>query len=374
MWRTRPDHYSVWKIPEVNTRLNRYYHIMNDEKISRYLLAKAQPVDIDLSTELSDLWLEHDRLTEEFRQFIYDYDQCSQVAVIPQAVEPSYLDLKVQIADEILKQCRFCERRCEIDRSNNKLGVCKVGKNAVVSSAFLHTGEETVLVPSGTIFFSGCTFKCVFCQNSSISQKWRDPKSNIIRDGVERTPKQIAGIAGGLTREGARNINWVGGDPTSNLHVILHVLQHFELNICQLWNSNMFLSLEGMKLILDIMDFWLPDLKYADDEFAKRMSKISDYWAVTTRNIKLAHDRGSGEMIIRHLVMPGRVEFDTYPILEWCAINVPKALVNVMGQYHPSHRVSRKTYPDINRRITYDELTKARDKASELKILWRPVS
>jgi putative pyruvate formate lyase activating enzyme len=129
-----------------------------------------------------------------------------------------------------------------------------------------------------------------------------------------------------------------------------------------------------MKLILDIMDFWLPDLKYADDEFAKRMSKITDYWAVITRNIKLAHDKGSGEMIIRHLVMPGRVDSDTYPILEWCANHIPKALVNVMGQYHPSHRVSRKTYPEINRRITYDELTNARDKATELGILWRPVS
>jgi putative pyruvate formate lyase activating enzyme len=224
MWRTRPDPYSVWKIPEVNARLNRYYHLMNDEKIARYLLAKAQSVDIELSADLPDLWQEHDRLTREFHQIITEYDEGSQVAVIPKSVEPSYLDLKIQIADEILKQCCFCERRCEIDRSNNKLGVCKVGKNAVVSSAFLHTGEETVLVPSGTIFFSGCTFKCVFCQNSSISQRWLNPKNNKIRDGVERTPQQIAGIAGGLTREGARNINWVGGDPTSNLHAILHAL------------------------------------------------------------------------------------------------------------------------------------------------------
>ncbi|MFX0185117.1 MAG: radical SAM protein, partial [Candidatus Hodarchaeota archaeon] len=214
------------------------------------------------------------------------------------------------------------------------------------------------------------------CQNYTISQRWRDQESGKILDGVKRTPQQIVRIAGALAREGARNINWVGGDPTSNLHVILHVLRDFDINICQLWNSNMYLSVEGMKLLLEVMDFWLPDLKYANDDFAKRMSKIPNYWSIITRNIKMAHDKGSGEVIIRHLVMPGRVETETYPILEWCAQNVPNALVNVMGQYRPQHLVQRHPdkFKDINRGLKYKELTSARDKAEELGILWRPVS
>ena len=119
-----------------------------------------------------------------------------------------------------------------------------------------------------------------------------------------------------------------------------------------------------------------PDLKYANDDFAKRMSKIRNYWSVITRNIKMAHDNGSGEMVIRHLVMPGRIEADTYPILEWCAEHVPKALVNVMGQYRPMHLVKKHCdkFSDINRGITFEELTSARNKAEELGILWRPVS
>ncbi len=376
MWRTRPDSRSVWKIPEVVKRLNRYYQLFNEEKIARFLLTKAIPTDVDFNTDLLNLWHEHDRLAGKFNRFIKEYDEGVQANVVPEPVTPSFLDLKVKIADEMLKECCFCERKCHENREAGELGVCKVGKEAVVSSDFLHYGEESVLVPSGTIFFSGCTFKCVFCQNHSISQEWWDKKSGEIRDGVKYTPQEIAILARGLTQRGARNINWVGGDPTSNLHVILHVLQHLDINSCQLWNSNMFLSLEGMKLLLEVMDFWLPDLKYAEDGFAKRMSRIPDYWAVTTRNIKMAHDQGSGEMIIRHLVLPGRIETGTYPILEWCAEYVPKALVNIMGQYRPMHLVREHPdkYKDINRGITYEEMSSARDKAEELGILWRPVS
>lgn len=376
MWRTRPGPVSVWKNPEVVTRLNRYYQLIQEEKIARFLLVKSIPINVDLTADLPTLWREHDLLANEFRNYIVEYDARTDADTIPGPVHPSFLDLKAKIADEMLKECCFCERRCSKDRTKGELGVCKVGDEAVVSSAFLHMGEETVLIPSGTIFFSGCTFKCVFCQNHSISQEWRDRKTGEIIDGVKRTPKQLSLVAGALAREGAKNINWVGGDPTSNLHVILHMLQDFEVNICQLWNSNMYLSVEGMKLLLEVMDFWLPDLKYADDNFAKRMSNVPNYWSVITRNIKMAHDKGSGEVVIRHLVMPGRVEADSFPILEWCAKNVPNALVNVMGQYRPAHLVQRyrEKYADINRGITYEELTQARNKATELGILWEPVS
>ncbi|MFX0063720.1 MAG: radical SAM protein [Candidatus Hermodarchaeota archaeon] len=375
MWRTRPDSISVWKIPEVVNRLNRYYQLIHNKRVARYLLAKALAVDIDLDGDLATLWREHDRLSVKFSEYIEKFDKGTDANVVPPPAQTSFLDLKVRIADEMLKECCFCERKCRKNRATGELGVCKVGKDAIVSSAFLHTGEESVLVPSGTIFFSGCTFKCAFCQNYSISQEWKNKRGNVL-DGVERTPQQITRIARRLAKEGARNINWVGGDPTSNLHVILHVLQEFEVNICQLWNSNMYLSVEGMKLLLEVMDFWLPDLKYANSDFAQRVSKIPNYWEIITRNIKMAHDQGSGEVIIRHLVMPGRVEADTYPILEWCAKNVPNALVNVMGQYRPMYLVRRQSseFGDINRSITYEELVQARDKAEELGILWRPVS
>ena len=375
MWRTRPDYITVWKDPEVVARLNRYYQLIHEKKVARFLLAKSMPISVDLDSDLETLWKEHDCLATEFKKYIIEYDDQSESNKVPKSVEPSFLSLKVKIAEEMLKDCCFCERKCQKNRKEGDLGVCKVGEDAVISSAFLHHGEESVLVPSGTIFFSGCTFKCVFCQNYSISQSWRAEDGTVL-DGVDRTPQQIAAIAGALANEGARNINWVGGDPTSNLHVILNALQHFDKNICQLWNSNMYLTVEGMKLLMEVMDFWLPDLKYANDDFAKKMSRISNYWSVTTRSIKMAHDQGSGEIIVRHLVLPERVEADTYPILQWCSESIPKALVNVMGQYRPMYLVRRhqEKYSEINRGITYEELTLARDRAEQLGILWRQVS
>ncbi|MHA2298703.1 MAG: radical SAM protein [Candidatus Hodarchaeales archaeon] len=376
MWRTRPDSSAVWKIPEVVSRFNRYYQLIHKEKVARFLLAKALPVDIELDVELPVLWREHDELAARFRRYIDKHDRSVNAKVVPEPVQPSFLDLKAKIADEILKQCCFCERRCQVNREVGKLGICKVGKEAVISSAFVHPGEETVLRPSGTIFFSGCTFKCVFCQNYSISQEWKDRQSGEIIDGVKRNPQQIALIAGALIKEGARNINWVGGDPTSNLHVILRVLNNLEYNTCQLWNSNFYMSEPAMELLVDVMDFWLPDFKYWNNITAEKNSHIKNYREVMERNLKACFERGSGEMIVRHLVMPGMVESETYPILEWCAKNIPLALVNIMGQYRPEHQVQRYSdkFADINRGITYEELTLARNNAEKLGILWRPVS
>ncbi|MCK5346787.1 MAG: pyruvate formate lyase-activating protein, partial [Candidatus Heimdallarchaeota archaeon] len=195
MWRTRPDYISVWENPKVVNRLKRYYQLIHEEKVARYLLAKAMPINIDLNSDLQTLWREHDRLAEEFKTNIKEYDKRPDSSIVPEPVNPSFLTIKVKIADEILKNCCFCERKCQKNREEGELGVCKVGKEAVISSAFLHRGEETVLVPSGTIFFSGCTFKCVFCQNYTISQKWRTSDGKIL-DGVDRNPRQIAAVAG----------------------------------------------------------------------------------------------------------------------------------------------------------------------------------
>ncbi len=133
-----------------------------------------------------------------------------------------------------------------------------------------------------------------------------------------------------------------------------------------------------MKILLDIMDFWLPDMKYHSDECAKEFSKVPNYWTVVSRNHKLAYDEGGlehGEMIIRHLVMPNHVECCTKPILEWIAENLPKALVNIMAQYRPTHLVGRnKQYSNINRRPTSKEMDTAYKIADELGIIWRPVS
>lgn len=218
-----------------------------------------------------------------------------------------------------------------------------------------------------------CTFRCVFCQNHDIST---------VIDGVEADGEKLASLARHLKREGARNINYVGGDPTPSSYVILDAIRNLArtgTNIVQLWNSNFYCSKELMTLLFDVMDFWLPDFKYGNDNCAETLSKVKKYFDVVSRNHKLAYDEtvvdGSSGMIIRHLVMPGHIDCCTKPILEWIAKNTPLALVNVMAQYHPDYLVPRSPeYRDINRRVTAKEMKEAYDYADALGLLWRPVS
>ena len=168
----------------------------------------------------------------------------------------------------------------------------------------------------------------------------------------------------------------VGGDPTPNTYHIIAMMRHLELNVAQLWNSNMYVSIEGMRLLLDIMDIWLPDLKYGSDDCALRISNAPNYWEIATRNIKLAHDLGGGNVIIRVLVLPNHFECCTKPILEWIAENCPRALTNIMRQYRPMWRVrsEREKFSDLNRGPSREEMRKAHELADKLGMVWRPVS
>jgi putative pyruvate formate lyase activating enzyme len=232
-------------------------------------------------------------------------------------------------------------------------------------------GEEPVLIPSGTIFFQGCNFGCVFCQNYDISQAWKNKRD--LEDVAKKVDtRELAAVAEKLADRGAININYVGGDPIPNIHTIVGSLNYQQSNICQLWNSNFYLTDKSLSLIIDLMDFWLPDFKYGNNECAKKYSGIDNYFDFVARNHKRIHNEGSGEICIRHLVMPNHVECCSKPILDYVAKELPKAVVNIMGQYRPQWKAS--TYPEINRRPTSQEMQEIRDYADKLGILWRPVS
>jgi putative pyruvate formate lyase activating enzyme len=238
-----------------------------------------------------------------------------------------------------------------------------------VATFFRHFGEEPPLVDrngSGTIFFASCPFRCVFCQNWDISQ---DPDA-----GTPISPRNLSLIIKSLRTEGAANINLVGGDPTPNLHVILEALNLTSVSVPILWNSNMYLTPEAMQILSDVVDIWLPDFKWGNDHCAVKYSRIVRYFEVASRNHAMAYQ--NGDMIIRHLVMPGHVECCTKPILDWIAENCPRALVNVMSQYRPEHLVLREPgkYAEIARPSSKREMEDARDYADKLGIVWKPVS
>ncbi|MCC6041602.1 MAG: radical SAM protein [Desulfurococcaceae archaeon] len=367
----RPDALSVWNDPVVRERLSNYYSIMKNEKPARFIVAKLLKVDIDpYSKDVSDeeLWRIHEKLKYEFQKFYADVSS-KGLREVDKYERPkySYLDVKVALAYRLMNPCRLCERRCGALRLSGRPGVCTMDKDPIVHSYFHHMGEEAPLVPSGTIFYGGCNFKCVFCQNYDISQV--NP-----RGGERLTPMELAKIQTYLRRTGARNINHVGGEPTPHAAFILESFKYLDVNVPQLWNSNMYMSEELTSILEDVIDIWLPDLKYGNDECAWRLSKVRNYWAVATRNIKRAHD--SGDIIIRHLVLPNHIECCTRPVLEWIAKNAPRALVNIMDQYRPEHLVAKypHMFKDIARRPRASEMLEAYRIAEELGIIYKPVS
>ncbi|MEM1696216.1 MAG: radical SAM protein, partial [Desulfurococcaceae archaeon] len=249
----RPDAITVWNDPEVRQRLSHYYRVMKNEIPAKFLVVKKVGVDVNPYSQdltLEELWGIHDKASTEFRRLYKDVVE--QAEDISKYEEPkySYLDVKVAIAYRLHSPCRLCERRCSALRSEGKPGVCLVDREAIVHSYFHHMGEEAPLVPSGTIFYGGCNFKCVFCQNYDISQV-------SARNGDRVSPRELASIQAYLRRSGARNINHVGGEPTPHLPFILESLKYLDANVPQLWNSNMYMTLESTNLLVDVIDIWL---------------------------------------------------------------------------------------------------------------------
>lgn len=261
--------------------------------------------------------------------------------------EKSLLDLKAEIAERTLEACGLCEFKCRVNRFESP-GYCRV-KESLVASDFLHLGEEPELVPSYTVFFSGCNFRCVFCQNWDISQ---------FRVGVRLSPKEMAARISLAYLHGAKNVNFVGGEPTPNLPFILQSLKYVEVPIPVVWNSNMYMSELAMELLDGVVDIYLGDFKWGNNGCALKYSKVPRYWEVVTRNFLLAKGHYRADFLIRHLVMPGHLECCTRPVLEWISGNLGRgARVNVMFQYRPEYKA--KEYPEISRRLNREEKRRA---------------
>jgi putative pyruvate formate lyase activating enzyme len=366
----RPDAFWIWNNEIVKERLSWYYSVMINEKPAKFMIAKRIESPINLyrdNVDSKELWRIHDKLANEFENVWRRIREDSlSIDELPRP-RHSFLDVKIVIARNMLKRCELCEWRCGVNRLEGRIGICMVDREAIVHSYFHHMGEEAPLVPSGTIFYGGCNFRCVYCQNYDISQTHA-------REGERVSPQELARIQEWLRRTGARNINHVGGEPTPHIPFIIESMKYLEVNVPQLWNSNMYMTIEALKLLKDLIDIWLPDLKYGNNKCAWRYSKVRNYWEIVTRNISIAYR--SGDMIIRHLVLPNHIECCTRKVLEWIARNTPKALVNIMDQYRPEHLVAKypEKFPEIARRPTREEILEAYRIADELGIVYKPIS
>jgi putative pyruvate formate lyase activating enzyme len=328
--------------------LTRYFAVMQNKKLAKFVIAKKLPAEFDEEDSLEELWREHVKCTEEFGKLEHEIDAEQKPFQNLLTPEKSYLDLKIEIANRVLQSCHFCNRRCGADRTAGGLGYCKCGNVITVSSIFAHVGEEPELVPSGTIFTMGCTMRCRHCQNWTISQ-W-------IENGAEYTPHELAREVEHLRFNGCRNVNLVGGEPTPWLEHWLETFKHVDVNVPVLWNSNTYYSAETAQLLAGFADIYLLDFKYGSSDCAQRISDAPHYWKVCTRNHLEA--KKYGELIIRVLVLPSHLECCTKSTLEWIADNLgTETRVNVMFQYRPEWRAHE--IPELRRRPTKDEMEKA---------------
>jgi putative pyruvate formate lyase activating enzyme len=276
---------------------------------------------------------------------------------------------RIEAAVSLLESCSVCPRSCGVNRVTGDVGKCRTPREAIVSSYGPHLGEEAPLVGrygSGTIFFTNCNLRCQFCQNYAISQ---------LGEGEKVNKEELADIMLSLQARGCHNINLVS--PT---HVVPQILEALEiavesgLHLPLVYNSGGYDSVETLRILDGIVDIYMPDMKYDDEETAKELSGIESYPSINKAAIKEMHrqvgdlkinEEGVAQqgLLVRHLVLPQGLA-GTKGIVNFLSREIsPNTYVNIMAQYHPCFRAFQ--IPSLARRISPAEFHGALSLAQE---------
>ncbi len=283
---------------------------------------------------------------------------------------PRYLNIKeeefdrrIEKAYKLLSSCEVCPRKCGVKRLEGEKGFCRSSEDVIVSSYNAHFGEEPPLVGnfgSGTIFFTNCNLKCVYCQNYPISQ---------LGNGNKVTLLELAKIMLALQKRKCHNINLV--TPTHFVPQILKSLKlavKMGLHIPIVYNTSGYEEVRTLKLLADIVDIYLPDARYADNEIALKYSSAPDYFEIMKKALKEMH-RQVGDLavdktgvacsglIVRHLVLPEGLS-NTRKIMRFIAREIsPHTYISLMAQYFPAYQAGQ--FPALSRRINREEYREA---------------
>ncbi|MBO5713764.1 MAG: radical SAM protein [Clostridia bacterium] len=250
-------------------------------------------------------------------------------------------------------RCYSCPNLCGVNRDEN-LGVCGVNNQLKIAKYYLHPFEEPVISfnkGSGTVFFTGCSLRCVFCQNYELS---RNARGKII------TPENLAEIFKTLEDIGADNINLV--TPTHFTNEIIKAFEIYRPNVPVVYNTHGYETIENLKLIDKYVDIYLPDIKFFSPNVSKRYTGKSDYFEIASKAVKFMFESkktviDNGKMlsgvIVRHLILPLNKN-DSIEILKWFKNNAVKGeYLSLMAQYTPFGDIN--AYPELKRKITKKE-------------------
>jgi len=274
--------------------------------------------------------------------------------------------------NELLNKCMLCPRNCGVNRNNNALGFCKMGKDLMVARATLHFWEEPIISGekgSGTVFFSGCNLKCVFCQNFQISTN---------NFGKKITTERLSEIFLELQSQGANNINLV--TPTHFIPQIIEAITLAKakgLNLPIVYNSSGYEKIETIKLLKGYIDIYLPDFKYFDDRYAIKYSKCPNYFEYASKSIaEMISQTGKPVFnsegllvkgtIVRHMMLPRLLE-DSKKIIHYLVENYNDDIfISIMNQYTPTNNIQK--YPEINCTVSNEEYDSLIDYAIDIGI------
>ncbi len=281
--------------------------------------------------------------------------------------------MSLLLTPESLASCELCPRCCKANRMSGAVGACGASHTLKVARAALHMWEEPPIsgeAGSGTIFFSGCSLKCVFCQNHEIST------GNF---GIEISPERLSQIMLELQDQGALNINLVTATHYAHLlPVAIERARAQGLKIPIVYNTSGYERVQAVRELGGLVDVWLTDFKYASAELASSLSRVPDYPTVAAHALKQMHaeiERRGGVaydnegvmrtgIIVRHLVLPGHAD-DSCAVLDMVWNVVGDVLISVMNQYTPNARM-REQGGELARAVTEQEYEQVLDHADEL--------
>lgn len=273
--------------------------------------------------------------------------------------------------EELFNKCMLCPRECKVNRNNNEIGYCRASSKMKIGGYHLHLWEEPIITGekgSGTIFFSYCNLGCIFCQNYDIS---------LNSVGEDISNQRLSEIMLELQENGASNINLV--TPTHYLPSIkesIILAKRKGLSIPIIYNTSGYEKIESLRLLKGLIDIYLPDFKYYDDNLGIKYSKVNNYFAYTSSSLeemyqelgKCKYDKDGNlvsGIIVRHLVLPGHIE-DSKKVLKYLYDKYQNNIIySIMNQYTPIRKLD---IPNLNRKVSKEEYDNLIDYAYNLGI------
>jgi len=307
----------------------------------------------DLASRSTDeLWLRHDEVVSEPREG-------GEQSRSPRGADISLLDLKVELARRELLECRLCGHGCGVDRFHGELGKCRLADAAFVGEYFIHVAEEPPINPSLNVNLMGCGLRCRFCQQFALLPV--RPRRGLPLDEA---------LWGQLPLQEVRSLSFVGGNPDESVYAILRFLRGaprvFSTPI--VWNCHGFGTEVVYRLLNGVVDCYIPDFKYWDDECARHWSGALNYRSYVTSGLRAMINQAI-PVFVRLLVLPGHFECCHRPALIWLARHLgSRVKIRVMDQYHPDYMV-KVGVGEMGRRPTAAEVDQVETLVDELGLV-----